>query len=257
MGPQRISGCFRLSTWSALTLSDDDLAASACCRLRVSSHPDLERPVRCECGAALSRTKSDHFLVCPRFVGATTARHNVLQQAWCRVVFCNGVATSIEPVYAQLAPPGRVPLGARGNVLFATTRDLVVRDSAVVHPGGNTLVERAAFPAGHAADFRARRKRARAPATDAAFVPLVQETYGRVHHDANPFLKDLVSRTYPEDGTRAIALRISLTMKGSRPTHTETQAKDGKQHRGSVSPFVKKDLSRKRVYRPTLYQLLI
>jgi hypothetical protein len=71
-----------------------------------------------------------------------------------------------------------------------------------------TTLHRAAFTAGHAADFRARRKRARAPATDAAFVPLVQETYERVHHEAYSFLKDLVSRAYPYNGTWAIALRV-------------------------------------------------
>jgi hypothetical protein len=70
-------------------------------------------------------------------------------------------------------------------------------------------VERAALAAGRAAEFRAHRKRARAPATDTAFVPLVQETYGRVHHEADSFLEDLVSCTYSDDGTRAVALHIS------------------------------------------------
>jgi hypothetical protein len=61
--------------------------------------------------------------------------------------------------------PGSVPVGARGDidVLFATTHDLVVSDVAVVHPGGEAWVERAALAAGHAAEFRAHRKRALAP----------------------------------------------------------------------------------------------
>jgi hypothetical protein len=134
-----------MPTCAALTLSDDDLAASARFRLGLSPHPDTTRPVRCKCGAALSRANPDNALVCPRVAGATTARHNILQQAWRRVAFCNGVATSIEPVYAHLAPPGHVPFGTRGDVLFATTRDIVVGDVAEVHPGGNTVVERACW----------------------------------------------------------------------------------------------------------------
>jgi hypothetical protein len=133
------------------------------------------------------------------------------------------MATSAEPVYALLGPPGRVPFGARGDVLFATTRDLVVGDVAVVHTWGDTLVERAAFTAGHAPDFCASRKRACAPATDAVFVLLVQETYGRVHHEADAFLKDLISHAYPDDGTRAIALRVSLTKKAqTAEAHRDT-----------------------------------
>jgi hypothetical protein len=42
-----------------------------------------------------------------------------------------------------------------------------------------------------------------APAVAAAFVPLIQETCGCMHHEA-----DLVYRTHSDDGTGAVALRI-------------------------------------------------
>ena len=211
-----------MPTSVGLTLADDDVVSSARHRLGLWPLPVTARPVKCACGDPLTSANPDHVQVCSRLSGAMTLRHNLVQQAWRRIATANGISTSVEPSYrhlvAEAANPGVRGYGNKGDILFAFMQDLVVGDVSITHPGGENVVRRASWVAGHAAEVRAKWKHEHSGWKGAQFVPLVMETYGKMCGEAEEFLREMVNNAHSANSTAANAalrnarLRLSVAL---------------------------------------------
>lgn len=208
-----------MPTCGGLTLSDGDVVAGVRFRLGLSPIPLSARPVRCDCKTLLTAANPDHAMTCPRLAGARTMRHDVVQSTWCRIGFANAVPTSKEPMDHHLASeavcPGTAGYEKRCDILFALTKDLVVGDVTVTHPGGARVVAGASKTAGYAAQHSAKMKRAKHPLSGAKFVALAMESYGRMCPEAEDFLRDQLVGADRADSSAALRnarMRLSVAV---------------------------------------------
>ena len=169
-----------LPTRPATTLADPVFRSAGRFRLGLSVLPRADVHTACLCGKPLT---PDHPHSCDKLAEKIRARHDIVVQAWCRVLRRAGFATSVEPPLHSLrrSEVEMARLGSRGDIL-AVLEALTALDVSVTHPSAVSYRARAAREDGAAAAARERRKRAdyRNNAFAEDFFPLAQESFGRL-----------------------------------------------------------------------------
>lgn len=180
-----------------MRLGNDDFAMAGRHRLGLGVPAPVDMPP-CRCTSGDSSTP-DHAMSCNKLAGEATMRHNMLTSVWRDALSRAGCATSVEPRYSSIAPPGTQSgsAGQRRGDIFAMIPGgrAVVLDCVVTHPAAASYVMDAAVTPGSAAEKAERRKQrsfqefGEGSAYD--FVPLAIESYGRLGLAASRFLSEL------------------------------------------------------------------
>ena len=239
-----------------LRLSDYAVTFALRTRLSLPACRSTDRLPSCTCDNTVTDAAT-HALGCGSRGNMRGARHTLLLHAWQRIASKAGCDTVTEPPLAPLiqAEPGQpqVKPSSRADLLLCLkqgiNRRMVLCDVTVVHPLGAGYLAYAARSSGYAARVAQKAKYNKYPAlkncTQALFMPLAMETYGRAAPKCNVLLHMLAvnsSEKRPERATflrqayqeLAVALVKGNAMCGWRGMHLVMGGASGRAQLGAV-----------------------
>ena len=201
-----------------LRLSDYAVTFALRTRLSLPACRSTDRLPSCTCDNTVTDAAT-HALGCGSRGNMRGARHTLLLHAWQRIASKAGCDTVTEPPLAPLiqAEPGQpqVKPSSRADLLLCLkqgiNRRMVLCDVTVVHPLGAGYLACAARNSGYAARVAQKAKYNKHPAlkncTQALFMPLAMETYGRAAPKCNVLLHMLAVNSSEKRPERATFLR--------------------------------------------------
>jgi hypothetical protein len=148
-------------------------------------------------------------MTCKNVWKANVMRHDLLAQAWCRIVSRAGISVMYEPPLEEAGRSAETEGqgGDRGDLqvhFMGQKARVVMADVSVSHPCSRSYVKKASKNPGAAAEERDKRKRKKYGQGNAyEFVPLSVESFGYLGSPAYAFLQEVAA--HAADGTNAFS----------------------------------------------------